>query len=266
MDATLYNPNLIAGYVSGGILLMVRIGALLRMIPGFRENAVPVRIRVLMVAMLTIIMDVAVGGMYVPVPEDMLTPVMWGVREFLLGTAMGMAVQFLLASLQAAGAAASYSMALSMNSQIDPTSGDESLSLGALFSLIGALVFIALDGHHMVIVTFFEHLKEYPVGFQEFYLPSVDVLGKAAIDLSITAFMLASPVIVVALTINIGLGFVGKVVPQVNIFGVGLSILMLVGFLVLELSGDAIIHVVENGVEELPEKMLEFTGSPVGGD
>ena len=244
---------------------MVRIGALLRMVPGFRENAVPVRIRVLIVAMLTIIMDIAVGGMYVPIPGDLATPIIWVVREFLLGTAMGMAVQVLLASLQAAGAAASYSMALSMNSQIDPTSGDESLSLGALFSIIGALIFIALDGHHMVIVTFFEHLKEYPVGFQEFYLPSLEVLAKAAVDLAITAFLLASPVIVVALSVNIGLGFVGKVVPQVNIFGVGLSILMLIGFLVLELSGDAIILVVEHGVEELPEQMLEFTGSSVEG-
>jgi flagellar biosynthetic protein FliR len=266
MDTTIHNPNLIAGYVSGGILLMVRLGALMRMVPGLRDNAVPIRVRVLMVAILALIMNVAVGGMYVPIPEDVVTPAIWGIREFLLGTTMGLAIQFLLGSLQAAGAAASYSMALSMNSQIDPTSGDESLSLGALFSIVGALVFICLDGHHIVILTFFEHLKEYPVGFQEFYLPSAEVLGQAAIDLSITAFMLASPVIVVALTINIGLGFVGKVVPQVNIFGIGLSLLMLVGFLALELSGDAVIQVVRHGVAELPEKMLEFTGTPVGGD
>lgn len=265
MDGSLPITGAFAGFVMGGILLMVRIAALLSMVPGFRDGAVPMRVRVLIAAMIAMIIDISSGGMYVPVPDEMLTPVMMAIREFLLGMTLGFAVRLLIATLQAAGSVASYSMALSMNTQIDPTSGDESMSLGSLFSVSGSLMFIALDGHHMVILTFFEHVKEYPVGMLDFYLPDIAILGQAAVDLCITAFLLASPVIIVALTINIGLAFVGKMVPQVNIFGVGLSLLMLAGLVSLELSGDAIIQVVELGVEELPEKMLEFTGTPIRG-
>jgi len=266
VDSTLEIPSAFGGYVMGAMLLMIRVGALLSMIPGFRERALPMRIRLLIAAMLAIMIDVAVGGMFVSVPEEMLTPLVMGTREFLLGMTMGFAIRLLIGALQAAGAAASYSMALSMNTQIDPTSGDESMSLGSLFAVTGSLIFITIDGHHMVILTLFEHVKDYPVGFQEFYLPGIDVIAKAGVDLSVTALLLASPVVVVALTINIGLAFVGKVVPQVNIFAVGLSILMLAGFVSLEFSGDAVIQVVERGVEELPEKMLELVGTPVGGD
>ena len=68
----------------------------------------------------------------VPVPEDALTPIIWSVREFYWARPWAWPFNF-PASLQAAVLAASYSMALSMNSQIDPTSGDESLSLSAVF-------------------------------------------------------------------------------------------------------------------------------------
>ena len=113
----------------------------------------------------------------------------------------------------------------------------------------------------MVIQTFFAHLKEFPVGEAKVYFPSITTIASAGVDLFSTAFLLASPAIVITLAINIGLAFVMRVVPSVNIFGIGLSLLIMGGFLVLAFEGDAVIQVIDQAVETLPEDMVEMTGA-----
>ena len=254
-------PGTMTGYVFGALLLVIRLSSLLVMVPGFRRQGLPMRFRVAVSIVLALIMDIALGGVFVPFPEDLFSPVVLVFREFLIGTTMGMVIRLMIAALEGAGAAASYSMALSLNVFVDPSSGEQTMSMGSLFGVAGALIFIALDGHHVVIQTFFAHLKEFPVGEAKVYFPSITTIGSAGVDLFSTAFLLASPAIVITLAINIGLAFVMRVVPSVNIFGIGLSLLIMGGFLVLAFEGDAVIQHIDRSVQMLPENMVEMTGA-----
>ena len=122
------------------------------------------------------------------------------------------------------------------------------------------MIFVAMDGHHIVFVALFEHAERFPVGEIQLATVSLSAIAGAASELARTALMLAAPVVVVSLMVNMGLAFVSRVVPSVNLFGIGLSILLIAGLLALTGEGRALVQLVELRLQDLPERMVEMTG------
>ena len=70
---------------------------------------------------------------------------------------------------------------------------------------------------------------------------------------------LAAPAVIVALTLNIALAFVSRAVPAVNLFGIGLGMLMIAGFMAMGLQGQAIIETTEDALRVMPENMIDLS-------
>ena len=75
------------------------------------------------------------------------------------------------------------------------------------------------------------------------------------------ALQLAAPVIVTTLILNIGLAFVARTVPSANIFAIGLGAMIMAGLLALATQGDAIVILMERGLEQLPSDMVRLSGT-----
>ena len=145
---------------------------------------------------------------------------------------------------------------------VDPTSGDQSLPLGSLFGIAAALLFVVMGGHHIVILTLFEHASYLPVGELTLAVPDAAVIADLGGQMAVSALELAAPAIVVALILNIALAFVSRAVPAVNIFGIGLSVLLLGGLLALGMEGQGLQLYVGQSLDELPSQMVELAGEP----
>lgn len=261
MDGAL--ESVFAGYVMGGLLLLSRLALVLVVLPGFSDSSLPTRVKSLFAMTLTIVLDWGMGGIWVPVPEDVVTPVLLFGREAMLGAGIGMAVRLIIAAIEAAGAIAGSSMALSLNVLLDPSTGQQNLALGTLLGTVAALAFVALDGHHHVIYTLVAHLEAYPVGSEIAGIPGVEVIAQAGVQLGRTALLLAMPVVVVTLLIYVALALMGRLVPSMNLFGVGLGIVIGAGFLAMSMEGEAVVAAVERGIERLP---TDAHGLTVGRD
>ncbi|MEY3513366.1 MAG: Flagellar biosynthetic protein FliR [Pseudomonadota bacterium] len=134
-------------------------------------------------------------------------------RQILIGLTMGLVFQVASATLVVAGQAISGSMGLSMAN--------------------GTLVFLGIGGHLIVFGLVLESFKLLPIG-QEFF--TQDMLGKMinwSAMMFLGALLIGLPVIMTLLFINIGLGFVARAAPSLNIFTVGFPALILVGFVIL---------------------------------
>ena len=153
-------------------------------------------------------------------------------RQILIGLTMGLVFQVASATLVVAGQAIAGSMGLSMANMIDPNMGSVPV-LSAFFNIMGTLVFLGIGGHLIVFGLVLESFKLLPIG-QEFF--SQDMLGKMinwSAMMFLGALLIGLPVLMTLLFINIGLGFVARAAPSLNIFTVGFPALILVGFVFL---------------------------------
>ena len=153
-------------------------------------------------------------------------------RQILIGLTMGLVFQVASATLVVAGQAISGSMGLSMANMVDPNMGSVPV-LSALFNIMGTLIFLGIGGHLIVFGLVLESFKLLPIG-QEFF--SQDMLGKMinwSSMMFLGALLIALPVMMTLLFINVGLGFVARAAPSLNIFTVGFPALILTGFVVM---------------------------------
>jgi flagellar biosynthesis protein FliR len=209
---------------------MLRLSAFLAFTSIFSARAVNMRIRIsLAFAMSFFVTQYIEIPKIDPVTADGLMEIF---RQILIGFTMGLVFQVASAALVVAGQAISGSMGLSMANMVDPNMGSVPV-LSQMFNIMGTLIFLGMGGHLIVFGLVIESFKLLPIG-QPFF--SQDMLGKMinwSSMMFLGALLIALPVMMTLLFINVGLGFVARAAPSLNIFTVGLPALILTGFIVM---------------------------------
>ncbi|MEY4439326.1 MAG: Flagellar biosynthetic protein FliR [Pseudomonadota bacterium] len=209
---------------------MLRLSAFLAFTSIFSARAVNMRIRIsLAFAMSFFVTQYIEIPKIDPVTADGLMEIF---RQILIGFTMGLVFQVATAAMVVAGQAISGSMGLSMANMVDPNMGNVPV-LSQFFNIMGTLVFLGMGGHLIVFGLVIESFKLLPIG-QAFF--SQDMLGKMinwSSMMFLGALLIALPVMMTLLFINVGLGFVARAAPSLNIFTVGFPALILTGFIVM---------------------------------
>ncbi len=209
---------------------MLRLSSFLAFTSIFSNRAVNMRIRIsLAFAMSFLVTQYVEIPKIDPVTADGLMEIS---RQILIGLTMGLVFQVASAALVVAGQAMSGSMGLSMANMVDPNMGSVPV-LSQFFNIMGTLVFLGMGGHLIVFGLVIESFKLLPIG-QPFF--SQDMLGKMinwSSMMFLGALLIALPVMMTLLFINVGLGFVARAAPSLNIFTVGFPALILMGFVVM---------------------------------
>lgn len=209
---------------------MLRLSAFLAFTSIFSIRAVNMRIRIALAFAMAFIVSQQIEIPKIdPVTADGLMEIS---RQILIGLTMGLVFQVASAAMVVAGQAMSGSMGLSMANMVDPNMGSVPV-LSQFFNIMGTLVFLGMGGHLIVFGLVMESFLLIPIG-QEFF--SQDMLGKMinwSAMMFLGALLIALPVMMTLLFINVGLGFVARAAPSLNIFTVGFPALILMGFIVM---------------------------------
>lgn len=212
---------------------MIRVSAFLLASPFFSLKAVNVRLRVLLAALLTLMI-------YPLVDWPIINPYSAaGLREIfnqvLIGTVMGMLLQIVNAALVVGGQAVSTSMGLGMANMIDPNMGNVPV-ISQFFIICSTLIFMGMGGHILVLSLILESFKSLPIG----QMLAPDMLMAVLLQWSsmmfLGALLLALPIMVSLLFINIGVGVITRAAPALNIFAVGFPAMILAGMVLLATS------------------------------
>jgi flagellar biosynthetic protein FliR len=205
---------------------MLRLSAFLAFTSIFSIRAVNMRIRICLAFAMAFFVTQQIDIPKIdPVTADGLMEIS---RQILIGLTLGLV-------FQVASAAMSGSMGLSMANMVDPNMGSVPV-LSQMFNIMGTLVFLGMGGHLIVFGLVLESFKLIPIG-QPFF--SQDMLAKMinwSSMMFLGALLIALPVMMTLLFINIGLGFVARAAPSLNIFTVGFPALILTGFVVMMFS------------------------------
>ena len=154
-------------------------------------------------------------------------------RELIIGVALGFISALPLYALRVAGEQIGSVIGFSMAQIMDPTTQQETSILGQLHFLVAMWFYFRWNGHLLMVQALIETLKLVPPG-QISLFPSGDLsLGTWLQNLFILGMRIVIPYYCAVVLSDVGLGFLARTVPQMNIFVVGLPVKVMLGFMVL---------------------------------
>ena len=153
------------------------------------------------------------------------------VQQVVSGLSSGFAVRVVFAAVELAGEVIGFQMGLNFAAFFDPSMNAQSSALGRFFGHMAAFLFVVLNGHVMVLMAVTRSFEAFPVGMSAFDALHKLQLFKLGTDLFASALWIALPMVGMLIFVNLSLGIVSRVAPQINIFAVGFPITLVVGLL-----------------------------------
>ena len=222
----------IEGWIGSLFWPFLRIGACLMVAPVFGAAYVTPRIRIGLAAALTL---VALPSLPTPQAISVLSVdgVVTTVEQVLIGVALGFALQLMFDALTLGGQILANGMGLGFAFNIDPLRSVETPALGQFYSLIGTLVFLALNGHVALIETLVASFRGLPVGPAGLSPDSLHLMANWGSELFMGALRVALPGMTALLVVNLAFGVTSRAAPALNLFAVGFPITLVFGFVIV---------------------------------
>jgi flagellar biosynthetic protein FliR len=224
-----------AAQVYAGGLVFARIGAMVMLVPGLGDASVPPRIRLAFALLMSLLLTPLVATNVV-VPATMGDGAGALIRETLIGLMMGSILRLFLSSLATAGEIISIQTTLGFAQTANPAQAAPSTTISTFLALIGTVLVMTTDLHHMFFGAMFSSYRLFPFG----HALLVSDAGTLAVQTVAGSFalgvQLAAPVIVFSIVFNIAAGLVGRIMPQFQIFFVATPLSVMLGLSVFALS------------------------------
>jgi flagellar biosynthesis protein FliR len=218
--------------VVGFFLVLARVSPLFVLAPLFSSRLIPARVRgIAAVALAVGLSPVLVKGHHLStVPADLT----WLIgKELLIGLAFAFVIGALFTAVTVAGSFLDTMIGFSYGSLVDPLTGTQSSVLQQAYSLIAVLIFIAIGGDAWMVRGLARTYDVVPLD----RLPDLGALiggvDVAFVSIFTSAVQVAGPVVLAMVLTDAAFGLVSRVVPQLNVFGVGFSAKVAVGLLLI---------------------------------
>ena len=213
----------------------VRIGAMFAAAPVLGARSLPVQARVLMALLVAWILLPILP----PAPAIQAFSaegMMITITQIGVGVAMGFILQMVFGAIVVAGQTIATSMGLGFAAAVDPQNGVQVPVASQYFLILATLVFLALNGHLVLIETIVESFFLFPIGPAS--LPENMAMQTVMwiSEMFKGALLVALPAVSAILLVNLAFGVMTRAAPQLNIFAVGFPVTILAGFIMMMLS------------------------------
>jgi flagellar biosynthetic protein FliR len=208
----------------------LRVLALFTTMPIIGQRAAPTRVRVAL-AFLIALAASGVAPPIAPVPLDSSLAVLLVVQQVLIGLSMGFAVRLVFAAVELAGEIIGLQMGLNFAGFFDPATASQTNATSSLFNIVVGFLFMAINGHLLVIEAVAQSLVSFPVGPEPFaFLKAVQPQTWGA-DIFRMGFWIALPMIGMLLFTNLVMGVASRIAPQMNLMAIGFPITLSIGLM-----------------------------------
>ena len=217
------------------MLVFARIGAMVMLLPGLGESNIPVRVKLAIALLLTLIILPLHRNAYHVDLNSMTSLMVLMVYEIIIGIVLGATARVTLSALQVAGSVIAQQLGLGFVTAVDPTQGQQGLLIGNFLTMLGITLLFATDTHHLVIAALNESYRIFSPGEA---VPTGDVAALATRAFAAAfkiGMQLAAPFLVFGLVFNIGLGVLARLMPQMQVYFVGVPLSIMIGFLIFAL-------------------------------
>lgn len=215
------------------LLIFARLSGLFISAPIFSSRQMPVRIKVLVIVLISAAMSYFVPVNYAVEPASVPYYIAALIVEIFIGYTLGFVIYVVLAAIQLAGQVMDMSMGFAIVNVVDPQTGTQIPLMGNLTQTMALLMYLAMDGHHYLLQAIVQSYEIVPVLGMKLSQNFFNLMIEITVYMFIIAVKIAAPIVVTVLTTDIAMGFIAKTVPQMNVFIVGLPLKILIGLFAL---------------------------------
>ncbi len=214
------------------LLPFCRIGAMFMVMPIVGSRIVNTRIRLILALVVTMVAVPLLPG--APQPTGLSLALVFHItQEIALGVCVGFIFQVVFQVFVLAGQIMAMKMGLGFAAMNDPTNGVQTTVLSQFFLMLCTLMFIAINGHLMLIKMLVESFQVFPPANFQLSREVLFAVANLGGWLFASALLMALPVITAVLFINIAFGVMTRAAPQLNIFSVGFPFTLICGILLI---------------------------------
>ena len=224
------------------LLVFVRIGAAVMLMPGIGDPYVAARARLLLALLIALLAAPTVAADLPALPDNTVSLVLLIVGEVIIGLFIGSIARFFMAALTTAGMIIAYSASLANALTNDPTAAQQGSVIGSFLTVVALLLIFSLDLHHLLLratvgsYALFVPGEALPVGdFSE-------MISALFAKTFLLAFQISAPFVAVSIVFYLGVGLLARLMPQVQIFFVIVPLHVAIGLVVLFFALPVIMH------------------------
>ncbi|RUR29193.1 flagellar biosynthetic protein FliR [Vreelandella nanhaiensis] len=155
------------------------------------------------------------------------------VEQIIIGLAIGLVMHMVFAVVQAAGEYIGLQMGLGFASFFDASSGTNIMVLSRILYMITLLMFLAFNGHLMVLEALIMSFETLPIGLSGLNPGAFELLARYAGTIFASGMLLALPLVGSLLIINLALGILNRSAPQLTVFNIGFPTSLIVGLILM---------------------------------
>lgn len=216
------------------LLVFVRISVMLFVFPVFSAPQIPIMVRIGLAGIISFVLYHAMP-MTAPLP-DMGALVAAVASQVVVGLIVGFVAYLVFMGIQFAGEILDIQIGFAVANVISPQTQQQVTVLGELELTLATLVFLISNSHLLM-------LQGIGGSFRILPLPYINldpsVAGNVVIFLQqsfMIVFQIAAPAAVALFIVNVALGLMARVAPQMNVFVVGFPLQIGIGLMMLAVS------------------------------
>ncbi len=243
-----------------------RILGMIAASPLFGNRSIPARVKVALGMLLSVIVAPAIP----PVPA--LDPLGWDgllilVQQLLIGLVLGFSMRVVFSAVELAGEIISMTMGLGFAIFFNPQSEGRSSSVSQFLSLMATMVFLAINGHLILISALIDSFTVLPISANPIHAAGFFQLAKWGGIIFTIGVQISLPIVAALLITNTALSILTRAAPQLNLFGIGFPLTLGVGFLmlwmVLPYMAVPLEKLMHNGIDKVNSMPKVFAGQGV---
>ncbi|NNG03338.1 MAG: flagellar biosynthetic protein FliR [Inquilinus sp.] len=227
---------LIAAQLFPLLLIFVRVGAALMLLPGIGDSTVPPRMRLVLALALTLLVAPPLTPLMPPPPDSPLALALLIGGETVVGLFLGLIVRLLLTAVDVAGTVVSFQLSLANAFVFNPAMAAQGSLVSNFFTTLGVLLILLTDLHHAMLTGIVDSYMVFAPGGTP---PAGDLADAVARQVAASfgiGLRMAAPFLVIGLIFYLGLGLMARLMPQIQVFFIAIPAQVLLGFAILGLT------------------------------
>ncbi len=218
------------------ILILTRVGAAVGTAPVLGGRSVPMQAKVALAFLTSLILLAANWQHLAPLPGSWAELLAALVQHLAVGLVFGFAAGLAFAGLQMAGQIVGLQVGFALADTVDPVSDFNVALLDQVYNILAGLIFLAIDGHHWLMLALLRSFDLVPLTQTGLNVPSPEGLAALTANVPALALQVAFPVIAALIVADVALGILVRIAPQMNVFVVGLPLKVAVGLVAMAIA------------------------------
>ncbi|MEQ1769973.1 MAG: flagellar biosynthetic protein FliR [Devosia sp.] len=217
-------------------LIFARVGAILMLMPALGEMLIPARMRLSFAIVFTLVLFPIISPQLPRLPTDVTGVTVLLVHELVIGLILGTIMRIITMAAAVAGSVIAFQAGLSIAQTADPTQGGvQGAVIGNFLGMVGVVLIFATNLHHVALYAIRDSYQIFAPTDPLMFGDAADMALRSAAGAFIVGVQMSAPFIVLGLVFYLGMGILGRMMPQLQVFFVAMPVTIAAGMVLLAL-------------------------------